>query len=102
MGVASGQRSSGCGRVYVRNRIHISYYLETHIVNNDRFSRQSFLGEHSQSAIERGVIGVVGLGGGGGHVVQQLAHVGFLNYRLYDGDGVDESNLNRLVIATEA
>jgi molybdopterin-synthase adenylyltransferase len=70
-------------------------------VSNDRFSRQSFLGEHSQPAIERAVIGVAGLGGGGGHVVQQLAHVGFLNYRVYDGDGADESNLNRLVTATE-
>jgi len=71
-------------------------------VNGDRFSRQSFLGEHSQPAIEQAVMGVVGVGGGGGHIVQQLAHVGFLNYRLYDGDGADESNLNRLVIATEA
>lgn len=70
-------------------------------MSSDRFSRQSFLGEHSQDAIERAVIGVVGLGGGGGHVVQQLAHVGFLNYRLYDGDVADDSNLNRLVIATE-
>lgn len=47
------------------------------------------------------VIGVVGLGGGGGHIAQQLAHVGFSNYNLFDGDDADESNLNRLVIATE-
>jgi molybdopterin/thiamine biosynthesis adenylyltransferase len=39
---------------------------------------------------------------GGGHIVQQCAHAGLLNYRLYDADGADESNLNRLVIATEA
>ncbi len=71
-------------------------------MNNERFSRQSFLGEHSRPAIERATIGIVGLGGGGGHVVQQLAHVGFLKYRLFDGDGADESNLNRLVIAGEA
>lgn len=71
-------------------------------MSDDRFSRQSFLGEHSQLAIERTIVGVVGLGGGGGHVVQQLAHIGFLNYRLYDGDGADESNLNRLVTATES
>jgi hypothetical protein len=69
---------------------------------DERFSRQSFLGERGQAAIERAVVGVVGLGGGGGHVVQQLGHVGFLNYRVFDGDGADESNLNRLVIATEA
>lgn len=71
-------------------------------MSDDRFSRQSFLGEHSQAAIERAVVGVVGLGGGGGHVVQQLAHIGFMNYRLFDRDHAEESNLNRLVIATEA
>jgi molybdopterin-synthase adenylyltransferase len=71
-------------------------------VRDERFSRQSFLGEAGQAAIDRCVVGVAGLGGGGGHIVQQLAHVGFLNYVLYDGDVADESNLNRLVIATEA
>jgi molybdopterin-synthase adenylyltransferase len=68
----------------------------------DRFSRQSFLGAGAQDVIERAVVGVVGLGGGGGHVVQQLAHIGFLNYRGFDSDYADESNLNRLVTATEA
>ena len=71
-------------------------------MGNDRFSRQSFLGENSQAAIESAVVGVVGLGGGGSHIVQQLAHVGFLNYVIYDGDAADVSNLNRLVIAGEA
>ena len=70
-------------------------------MTNDRFSRQSFLGQNSQSAIETATIGLVGLGGGGSHVVQQLAHVGFLDYIVYDGDAADESNLNRLVTATE-
>lgn len=70
-------------------------------MKNERFSRQSFLGAHSQAGIERAIVGVVGLGGGGGHIVQQLANVGFMNYRLFDGDVADESNLNRLVTATE-
>lgn len=71
-------------------------------MTNQRFSRQSFLGEHSQSVIEQAVVGCIGLGGGGGHIVQELAHIGFLNYRLFDQDHADESNLNRLVTATEA
>jgi molybdopterin-synthase adenylyltransferase len=71
-------------------------------MSNDRFSRQSFLGEKSQASIESVVVGVVGLGGGGSHIVQQLAHVGFMNYAVYDGDASDVSNLNRLVIADEA
>jgi molybdopterin-synthase adenylyltransferase len=72
------------------------------VSNNDRFSRQSFLGENSQDAIERALVGLVGLGGGGGHVALQLPCVGFLNYRVYDADFATESNLNRLVIADEA
>jgi len=71
-------------------------------MSNDRFSRQSFLGERSQTSIEAAIVGVVGLGGGGSHIVQQLAHVGFLKYMVYDGDVADVSNLNRLVIAGEA
>lgn len=69
---------------------------------DDRFSRQSFLGEESQGVFERAVVGVSGLGGGGSHVVQQLAHLGFMNYRLYDPDVVEDSNLNRLVGASES
>ena len=69
-------------------------------MKNGRFSRQSFLGGDGQAAIERCVVGVVGLGGGGSHIVQQLAHVGFLDFVIYDGDMADDSNLNRLVTAT--
>jgi hypothetical protein len=66
----------------------------------DRYSRQSFLGSNSQEVIEAAVVGIVGLGGGGSHVVQQLAHIGFKNFELFDDDRVEESNLNRLVGAT--
>ena len=66
-----------------------------------RFSRQSFLGEAGQAAIEDCAICVAGLGGGG-HIIQQFAHVGFLDDVIYDADTADESNLNRLVIAGEA
>lgn len=65
-----------------------------------RHSRQSFLGETSDAAISGCIVGVVGLGGGGSHVVQQLAHIGFQHYVIYDDDVVEESNLNRLVGAT--
>src|ERR1700676_5289818 len=63
----------------------------------DRYSRQSFLGPDSQDLISKCTIAVVGLGGGGSHIVQQLAHIGFQRYVIYDFDLVEESNLNRLV-----
>jgi molybdopterin-synthase adenylyltransferase len=69
-------------------------------VTTNRFSRQSFLGPRSQEFIARCTVGVTGLGGGGSHVVQQLAHIGFQRYVIYDGDSAEDSNLNRLVGAT--
>jgi molybdopterin-synthase adenylyltransferase len=68
-------------------------------VSAGRFSRQSFLGPNSEELISRCTVGVIGLGGGGSHIVQQLAHVGFQRYVVYDPDMVEESNLNRLVAA---
>lgn len=66
-------------------------------LNIDRYDRQSFLGENSQYLIHNVKIGIVGLGGGGSHIVQQLAHIGIHNYNLFDYDKIDDSNLNRLV-----
>lgn len=71
-------------------------------MSTDRYSRQSFLGPDSEEFIRRCTVAVSGLGGGGSHVVQQLAHIGFQNYVLYDDDAVEESNLNRLIGAKAA
>lgn len=64
------------------------------------YDRQSFLGENSQAIFSKARIGVVGLGGGGSHVCQQLAHIGFLNLVLCDNDRTEKTNLNRLIGAT--
>lgn len=71
-------------------------------MNTDRYSRQSFLGPNAEELLSRCTIGVPGLGGGGSHIVQQLAHIGFQRYVVYDDDVVEESNLNRLIGATPA
>jgi molybdopterin-synthase adenylyltransferase len=71
-------------------------------MSKDRYSRQSFLGANSQECIEQVTVGIVGLGGGGSHIVQQLAHVGFLNFIIFDPQKIDQSNLNRMVGATQA
>ncbi len=69
-------------------------------MSKERFSRQSFLGVDSEDRIGGCTVGVLGLGGGGSHIIQQLAHIGFQRFVIYDGDVVEESNLNRLVGAT--
>lgn len=68
---------------------------------NPRHSRQDFLGEDAPRLLRSLQIGVVGLGGGGSHVVQQLAHVGFQRFVLFDADRIQDTNLNRLVGATK-
>ena len=65
-----------------------------------RFARQSFLGSRGQTLLERARIGLVGVGGGGSHVAQQLAHLGVRKLWLFDQDHVETTNLNRVVTAT--
>lgn len=64
----------------------------------DRFDRQILaFGEEGQRDIADLTVAVVGLGGLGSHVVQQLAYLGVRSFVLIDDDPVEESNLNRLV-----
>ena len=67
-----------------------------------RLDRQSFLGPDSDAILEAATIGVVGLGGGGSHVVQQAAHMGIGGYVNVDPQTIDETNTNRLVGGTLA
>lgn len=68
----------------------------------DRFKRQSFLGAEGQLAIERIRVAICGLGGGGSIIVTQLAHLGVLDYVLFDSDVAEAWNLNRTVTLAEA
>lgn len=67
-----------------------------------QLDRQSFLGSTSNQVLLNLRVGVVGLGGGGSHVVQQLAQVGVGNFVLIDPDVISLTNLNRLVGGTLA
>lgn len=65
-----------------------------------QFARQGFLGPRSDQILASTRVAIIGLGGGGSHIVQQLAHIGVGNFLLIDDDCVEKSNLNRLVGAT--
>jgi hypothetical protein len=71
-------------------------------IESDRFARQSFLGTSAMQSIGDCHVGIIGLGGGGSHIAQQLAHVGFSRFSLFDADTLESSNLNRLVGGTSS
>lgn len=67
-----------------------------------RLDRQSFLGRESEANLEAATVGIVGLGGGGSHVLQQAAHLGIGGFVNVDPQDIDLTNTNRLVGGTLA
>lgn len=65
-------------------------------------SRQGFLGESSTEIFRRTPVAIIGLGGGGSHIAQQLAHLGVCDQILIDDQSIEDSNLNRLIGGTAA
>jgi hypothetical protein len=70
-------------------------------VADARYARQDFLGPESRFMFAGIRVGVVGAGGGGSHVCQQLAHLGVGDLTVFDPDLLEETNLPRTVGATE-
>jgi len=62
--------------------------------------RQSFLGQECADILRSRRVGIIGLGGGGSHVAQQLAHIGVENFVLCDPDEYEDKNHNRTVGGT--
>lgn len=65
-----------------------------------RYIRQSFLGPDAVKLLRMAEVAIIGVGGGGSHISQQLAHVGIGHVQLHDLDRIELSNMNRLVGAT--
>jgi molybdopterin/thiamine biosynthesis adenylyltransferase len=67
-------------------------------MNDTRYSRnEALFGAEGQEKLSRTKVAIVGLGGLGSHVVQQLAYLGVLEFVLVDDDIVTDSSLNRLI-----
>jgi molybdopterin/thiamine biosynthesis adenylyltransferase len=72
-------------------------------VPTERYSRnEALFGAEGQRKIARTRVAIIGLGGLGSHVAQQLAYLGVADYALVDFDVVADSSLNRLVGAIDA
>lgn len=64
----------------------------------DRFERQRrFFGDQGHERLRATTVAVVGVGGLGSHVVQQLAYLGVGKLALIDPDTLEDSNRNRLI-----
>lgn len=80
----------------------VGYPMQTKFIYEPKpnvaiFDRQSFLGMNSQFLFENIRVGIIGYGGGGSHIGQQLAHIGVRNITVFDDDVVEATNLNRLI-----
>lgn len=65
---------------------------------SERFARHmSLFGVEGQEKIRRTRVGVIGAGGVGSHVIQQLAHLGVASFGIVDPDELEQTNSNRLV-----
>jgi molybdopterin-synthase adenylyltransferase len=69
-------------------------------MSDPRLESQSFLGPHGDEILANTAVGIVGLGGGGSHITQQLAHLGIGHFIPIDDDIIEHKNLNRLVGGT--
>ncbi len=85
---------TAAGRDFVRDARASSSLVEQY----DRQVRA--LGPEGQRMLQGVKVAIVGLGGTGSVVAQQLAYLGVRDYVLIDPDSVEPTNLNRLVGAT--
>ena len=58
------------------------------------------LGADALKKLKESRVAVFGLGGVGGYVVEALARCGTGALELFDNDTVDETNINRQILAT--
>ena len=67
-------------------------------MQNDRFARNiELFGDKGQLLLRNTAVAVVGIGGLGTHVVQQLALLGVGSMALIDDEELDDSNRNRYI-----
>lgn len=68
----------------------------------ERYKRNySSISTEEQKILSNTSVAIVGLGGLGGYVLENLVRLGIKNFNLIDKDVFDKSNLNRQILATE-
>lgn len=68
----------------------------------DRYARnKKTFSDEDQQKLAVSCVAIVGCGGLGGYIAEQLARIGVGKIVLFDGDRFEVSNLNRQIMATE-
>lgn len=70
------------------------------MIHGQKFSHNPFT-EKQQEAVRRTSFAIVGLGGTGGFILENLLRAGAERLIVYDKDRFDYSNFNRQILATE-
>ena len=84
--------------IVVGDRVFQTTKLSPLVADSERFDRNvRFFGQSGQDSLGAASVAVVGVGGLGTHVVQQLALLGVGRLVLIDSEEVDETNRNRYV-----
>jgi hypothetical protein len=73
---------------------------EGHVLDSSLDRQVCAFGTEGQKRLQKQRIAIVGLGGTGSMVAEQLAHLGVSDFLLVDPDVVEATNLNRLVGGT--
>ncbi len=69
---------------------------------NSFIRNEQLLGKEIVEEIKNKKVVVLGLGGVGGICLEELVRLGFQNLTIVDFDSIEESNLNRQIIATKS
>ena len=70
---------------------------------SERYARNiGLIGAYGQRRVEQTRVAIIGYGGLGSHLGQQLAYLGTRDFVVVDGDIISESNLHRLAGAVPA
>lgn len=81
--------------------LNVRFKTGKSLSTSNNYDRQvRVFGRDAQKVLEKLHVSIVGLGGTGSLVLQQLAYLGVRNFTLIDPDIVQRTNLNRLVGAS--
>jgi molybdopterin-synthase adenylyltransferase len=102
----AGRQTMSLGRISIIGDTLGTWQAGTHATPpppRGRLDRQTVaIGPASDAKLASAKVAVIGISGGGSHVVQQLAHQGVGTIIAVDDQVIDETNLGRVVGAVEA